>query len=148
MPVSRSTPRSGSARGGRGRQTIAIKREKLATAGHLISPESKKQSPHFSIEQVLDILEKKSNHDYSYDEVKSMLYTWRKHKELPTNDIEAMSENDIVTKLRGVQHDLLLETSDDDHDFTIDEVVHILKGSEERPFSSLSILDMRKMLRV
>lgn len=148
MPGSRPTSRPVRGRGGRGRATIAIKREKLATAGHLISPESKKKSPQFSIEQVIEILEKKSNHDYSYDEVKAMLHTWRNHKQLPTSDIESMSEDDIVTELREVQHDLLFNQDDDDHDFTIDEVVHILKGSGERSFSSLSILDMREMLRV
>lgn len=152
MPNSRSTPKPVRGRGGRAgrggsdRFPVTIKREKLITTGHIVSPNAKQKETKFNIQQVVAILKERSNKDYDYHEVKSMLTVWREYKHLPTSDIETMTEDDIVTELREIQFELINESYE--NDYTIDEVVHILKGNPDIPFESLNILDLREMLRV
>ena len=121
-----------------------VKTEKLQDSGHLVSPESKKIKT-FPIMEVLKILKGLEDlSTYQDDELKAILKTWRIYKHKPTLNIQTMSVQAIKTELQTIQTQLIAQ----DYDFSIDEVVAILKVKEGREIEEMDTEEIREMLSV
>ena len=123
---------------------IKIKKEKLRELGHIVSPENK-VSPTFSITEVIRILkDQESKTEYQDQELRAMLKTWRVYKNKPIDNILQMSSQSIILELKTIQNQLTHQ----ENDFSIDEVIAILKNKNEKKIEAFDTEDLREMLRV
>ena len=134
----RTSPRKMSSDKG---NSMRVKKEKLRETGHLVSPESKKDST-FGIMRVIRILKERNNIQYQESELREMLKTWRRYKNRSNENVEELSHQEIISELQIAQNQLISQ----DYDFAIDEVVAILSTNTES-LSNMETEELREMLK-